>query len=99
MAEWVKVAERKDIPEGGSVAVECNGDSVAVFNIGGRYYAMADTCPHAGGPLSDGCVENGQVTCPWHGWTFHLDPTKAGNDGITRYPVSIDGDDIKIQLS
>ena len=68
----VPVARLDDVPEGRSRAVYHRGDRVALFRTGGRVYALGDRCPHAGGPLSDGYVEDGCVTCPYHGSRFDL---------------------------
>ncbi len=97
MAEIVKVAETKDIPPGEGIAVEVKDERIAIFNVEGKFYAITDTCPHMGGPLSEGFADEDSVTCPWHGWNFEFeDPGE--DDGVTRYPVHVDGDDIKIEL-
>jgi len=102
MGELVKVAETKELPPGEAMSVEVAGETVALFNIDGSYYAIADTCTHAGGPLSDGEVEGTVVTCPYHGATFDvtsgsvLDP--PATTGVTGYKVTVDGDDIKIEV-
>lgn len=99
MTEFAKVAEKKDIPEGESIAVQVGQERIAVFNIGGTYYAIRDLCPHAGGPLSQGCVSGTRITCPWHGWQFELCPNNGKpNDGICRYAVQVEGEDIKIAI-
>lgn len=64
MGELRKVAETKDLPPGGALAVDVEGLRLALFNIDGTYYAIEDTCPHSGGPLSEGYVEGTQVECP-----------------------------------
>lgn len=70
--EDVPVARLEDVPEGGSRAVYHRGDRVALFRTGGKVYALSDRCPHAGAPLCDGRVEDGAVTCPYHGSRFDL---------------------------
>jgi nitrite reductase (NADH) small subunit/3-phenylpropionate/trans-cinnamate dioxygenase ferredoxin subunit len=52
--------------------VDVRGTPVAVFHTSDGYFAIDDRCPHAGAPLADGCVEDGVVTCTWHGWRFRL---------------------------
>jgi nitrite reductase/ring-hydroxylating ferredoxin subunit len=98
MSEFVKVAALKDLPPGESKVVDCFGESVALFNVDGKLYAISDACPHAGGPLSEGYVSGTSVMCPWHGWTFDLSPNGTPpNDGIVRYTVKVENDDIFIQ--
>ena len=102
MAKLVKIAETKNLGPGQAAAVEVEGQRVAVFNVGGTLYALDDTCPHAGGPLSEGQVEGDKVTCPWHGADFDL---KTGAvlcppsfEGVRSYKVVVEGIDIKIEV-
>ena len=57
MAKLIKVAETKDLPPGSAAAFEVEGQSIALFNVAGTFYAIDDTCPHSGGPLSQGQVD------------------------------------------
>lgn len=99
MPELVKVANAKELAPGESKVVMCGGERVALFNVNGIYYAISDMCPHAGGPLSEGFVSGTSVMCPWHGWTFDLcGGEQAHNDGVCRYKVVVDGDDIKVEV-
>ena len=102
MGQLVKVAETKDVPPGAAKAVEAEGRKIALFNRGGAYYAIDDTCTHRGGPLSEGEVEGTVVTCPWHGATYDI---TTGNvlgppapRGVARYEVRVDGSDIKVEV-
>jgi nitrite reductase/ring-hydroxylating ferredoxin subunit len=52
--------------------VEVDGIGVAVFNLDGAFYAIADECSHAGAPLSEGDIEGTQVVCPWHASCFDI---------------------------
>ncbi len=60
------------MPENGGKTLEIEGRSVALFRLGGKFYAMQNHCLHRGGPLGEGHVEDGQVTCPWHAWQFDV---------------------------
>ena len=51
MAERVKIAERTEVPEGSGKVVVSGGRVLALFNVGGSYFAVDNTCPHRGGPL------------------------------------------------
>ena len=44
--------------------------AMAVFEEAGKFYAMNFVCPHSGGPMSEGWIRDGIVTCPWHEWQF-----------------------------
>ena len=73
MAQFVKVGSRTEFDdlEGGKL-VEAGGHRIAVFNVGGSYYAIENTCPHRGGPLAEGMVVGEEVICPWHGSRFNV---------------------------
>lgn len=67
------LAKVSDIPEGSSIAVMTpNDQEIALFNINGKIYAIDNECPHAGGPLAEGDINDTVVKCPWHGWEFDL---------------------------
>ena len=82
--------------------VGVGGKHIALFNIGGSYYAIDDTCTHRGGPLSEGAVRGTTVTCPWHGAQYDL---KSGGvlgppapQGVASYKVVVEDDDVRIEL-
>lgn len=62
------------LPPGKGETVLLNGRRIAVFNVGGEFFALDDDCPHRGGPLGPGWVdvEQCKVACPLHGWEFDL---------------------------
>lgn len=70
---WIKITEVENIPvrEGRSVKMDRN--EIAVFNLGDRFAAIENRCPHSGGPLCDGIVSGATVICPLHGWKVCLD--------------------------
>lgn len=72
MSEFVSVAEAGSIPMGHGRTVNVRGHEYAIYNMNGTFYAMDDACSHRGGPLGAGCLEDGKVFCPLHGWGFDL---------------------------
>jgi len=64
MGRLVTVARTTDIPEGDAVGVEIRGERIAVFHYKGRFFAVSDVCPHAGGPLSQGWGRRRQGDVP-----------------------------------
>jgi len=69
---WIRVAPCDSIPprEGRSALI---GDrEIAIFNLGDRFLAIDNQCPHRGGPLCDGIVAGHAVVCPLHAWKVNL---------------------------
>jgi len=71
--EWVRVAYGEDIPLREGRAIVINRREIAVFNLGDRFLAIDNRCPHLGGPLADGIVTGESVVCPLHGWKINLE--------------------------
>lgn len=69
---WLRVGPAAAIPPGDYAQIEIDATLVAVFNIGGTFYAIDDTCTHDGGELAGGAVEGDVVICPRHGARFCL---------------------------
>ena len=102
MGELVRVATKTDIVPGAAMVVEVQGQKIALFNIGGTYYAIGDTCTHRGGPLSQGTVEGTTVTCPWHGAKYDVTTgavlSPPAPRGVGSYKVIVEGNDIKVEV-
>jgi len=101
MPEFKKVAERSEIPEGEARAIEVDGKRVAVFNVGGAFYAIDDSCPHQGGPLSEGELDGTIVTCPWHAWMYDVSTGVNTDDEtctVQKYDVKVEGASILLAL-
>lgn len=80
---WIDVCDPADIPDGRAVIAPLpSGDRVAIFRKGGRLHAIENACRHQNGPLGEGCLKDGLVTCPWHGWQYRLE------DGVSPPPYS-----------
>jgi nitrite reductase/ring-hydroxylating ferredoxin subunit len=77
MGTFHDVAPLSALPPGKSLEVTVQGQTVALFNVGGTIHALAGECTHAGGPLCEGEIENGTVVCPWHAAAFDLTTGKA----------------------
>jgi nitrite reductase (NADH) small subunit len=72
VAEFVAVCSVDDVVDGRAVAVEVLGLRIAVFNDRGVFYALLGRCPHEGGPMGHGWIEEGEAVCPLHRWRFRL---------------------------
>jgi len=87
---WHKALDHGELPEGRVTAATCGGTTVAVTHYDGEYAAMDNDCPHQGGPLGEGSIEDGLLRCPWHGWDFYpLTGETPGpfDDCVTTYPT------------
>ena len=101
MPTFVTVANTNDLKPGESKSIEINGREIALFNIDGVFYAIDNTCMHKGGPLGEGVVAGGIVTCPWHGWEYDI---KTGINPLNsqikvkKYEVMVEGYKVKVKL-
>lgn len=69
--EWIDAGPVGDIPDcRGRTVCTRGGERIAVFRYGARVSAIANVCAHQGGPLGEGKIIDGCVTCPWHGWQY-----------------------------
>jgi len=102
MANLTKVATTQEIKPGDAKQVILGGKKIALFNVGGTFYAIDDACPHKGGSLSEGTFDDTTVTCPWHGAEFDMTTGKALSapavKGVGSYKVVVTGDDIQLEL-
>lgn len=74
MPDWIEVARAADIPPGCAARVEIDDVPIAIFNLGGEFYALDDTCSHAEASLSEGDLDPDRcaIECPLHGSSFDL---------------------------
>jgi nitrite reductase/ring-hydroxylating ferredoxin subunit len=102
MGRYIRAASVGDLAPGQAKLVEVEGKSLALFNVGGTYYALDNACTHQGGPLSEGALDGEQVTCPWHGAVFNV-TTGAVVQGpattnVACYRVRMVGPDVEIEV-
>ena len=97
---FITVAKVGEIPEGGVKAVRVDDDPVAVFHVGGQYYALADLCTHDGGELSDGELDGYVIECARHGARFDIRTgavlAMPATGAVPRHAVRVIGDQIQV---
>lgn len=102
MPDFVKVGSRDSLPPGAKLMIEVGERSLAVFNVGGSFYAIDDVCTHDGGPLADGDFEGAEIQCPRHGARFDVRTGRAlclpAFESVTTHRVDIRGDDVFVAL-
>lgn len=97
---YVKVAELSEVPAGGAKLVDLQGSPVALYNVGGSIHATSNTCPHRGGPLAEGSLQGGVITCPWHRFEYDVrtGACKTKPDlRVACYSVRVEGQDILLE--
>ena len=69
---FTKVATVTEVPPNAGKQVQIGDKAIALFNCDGTFYAIEDTCPHAGASLAEGDLEGTEVYCPWHSARFDV---------------------------
>ena len=91
---WIDIGHIEDVPLRGARLVKTRVGCIAVFRTGeAEVFAASNTCPHKGGPLSEGIVHGQRVTCPLHNWVFDLNTGQAqgADEGqIDTYPLRLE---------
>jgi pyruvate oxidase len=98
---WHRV-DPADVPADGRVrSVVVDGRTVALSRCGAGLGALDNRCPHQGGPLGEGSIENGWLRCPWHGYDYDPisgRPPEGFSDGVATYPVQERPDGVFVRL-
>ncbi len=102
MTTWTRLIGVNELAEGSGAVVSVGGFNMAVFKIGGQFFAMENRCLHRGGPLGEGQLRGHTVVCPWHGWRYYvktgaleLIPTLR----VGTYNVEVRGDEVFVEIS
>lgn len=98
--KWVKVLDDKDeLVEGRVMTVTADDHDYCLAHNEGKYCALDNKCPHQGGPLGEGSIENGLLRCPWHGWDY--DPCSGKvpgyDDGVDTYETKVEDGSVYIK--
>jgi nitrite reductase (NADH) small subunit len=101
---WIRIGSVHAVPPREGRVVVVGGREIALFNLGDRFLAVDNRCPHKGGPLADGIVSGASVVCPLHAWKIDLDTGSvtrpaAQDTCIVRYPVRVDDGVIAIGVA
>jgi 3-phenylpropionate/trans-cinnamate dioxygenase ferredoxin subunit len=102
MPNFVTVAKTNEIPPGERDVFEIDGLYIAVFNVGGTYYAVEDVCTHDDGPLAEGDLYGYEIECPRHGARFDIRTGKVLSMpaviDVPWFPVRVEGDKIQVAI-
>ena len=72
MHAFERVIDATEVPDPGKTLVEVEGEMIALFHVGGQWFAIDDVCTHDGGPLADGELRDHKIACPRHGAKFDI---------------------------
>src|SRR5579864_9431154 len=101
IGSWHRV-DPVDVPAEGRVrSVTVGGRTVALARCGTELGALENRCPHQGGPLGEGSIENGWLRCPWHGYDYDPltgRPPEGFSDGVAAYEVQERADGVYVRL-
>jgi 3-phenylpropionate/trans-cinnamate dioxygenase ferredoxin subunit len=102
MSKWIYFARINEIQPGGHKAITINGTPIVLFNLEGDYYALENRCTHEDFPLSEGCIIDGQITCPLHGAKFNIKTGAVTAPpafmDVTTFAVRIEEDIIQVEI-
>jgi len=102
MSEWINVAVKDEMPPGSRKVVSTEIGPIAVFNLNGEFFAIADICTHDGGELASGACEGDQIICPRHGSRFCIKTGKVltppAYEDVETFPVQIEREIIRIDI-
>ena len=97
----VQACHLSQLSEGCGRLVTVEGKSLAVFASGGRVIAVDAECPHEGGPLQEGTIEDGCVVCPWHAYRFDTKNGRCATDenlSVKTYATSIEEGTVWVEV-
>jgi nitrite reductase (NADH) small subunit len=99
---FIKLAAESDLPPSNEAKeFPCGEKIICIANVNGSYSAMDNVCPHRGGPLGQGMIENGKVVCPWHAWAW--DPKTGATEfdssmKVQIYPMKVENGDVMVEM-
>ena len=101
-SNFIEVIGTNEVPEGQCLGLMVKGHFLGIHNVDGQFYVVDNTCPHGGGVLHAGGLENDVVVCPIHQWKFDVKtgqciwPKKCQ---IATYPVKVFEDQIYVDIT
>ncbi len=99
--KWVKIAKESDLPNERVKTVVADKQQVCLVHHKNEFSALGNRCPHQGGPLGEGQIEDGWVICPWHAYQYDPKTGKAPegfDDHAKCHPVKIHDNDIYVGI-
>lgn len=102
MPQFVPLCRLDETPQDGEVCeMEAAGRVFCVARVHGELVVMDNVCPHRGGPIGQGIVENDCIVCPWHAWAFHAKTGCASHKPSVRahlFPMRIENGVVLVEI-
>ena len=99
--DWIDVARVGEINEDRCKLFDLDDEDIAIYNLGGEFFAVEDRCTHDGGDLASGWVKDGCAVCPRHGARFDIRTGKVvappAYEDIHAFPTRVHGDRVQIR--
>lgn len=94
MSNFVYACEVSDIPDNRAKMLIIKGENIALFKYDGKLSAVHNLCKHQNGPLSEGKIIDGCITCPWHGYQYRPEDGQSPppfKEMVSTYDVRLEG--------
>jgi nitrite reductase (NADH) small subunit len=102
MSDFVRVCSQAELPMAGKVReFTAAGRTLCVANVNGVVCVLDGTCPHEGGPLGEGSIEDGRVVCPWHAYAFDVRTGAAEDDPDVKaevFEAKVENGELRVKL-
>jgi nitrite reductase (NADH) small subunit len=101
MAQWLAVCRVEELAEGRGHSLDVRGVRLALFRLGDDLIALSGRCPHSGGSLGHGWIEEGEVVCPLHHWRFRLEDgrcTTIRGESVHRFRCEARGELVWVEV-
>lgn len=99
--EELLVGREEEIPEGSRRIVQAGSLSIGIFHYQGSWYALRNSCQHRSGPVATGDLQDGVLTCPWHGYQYKITTGELLTDPSAKlemYPVEVRQGDVFLRI-
>ena len=102
-ATWMRITACANIPVREGRVTVVRGRHIAIFNVGDRFLAVENRCPHRGGPLSEGIVSGTTLVCPLHAWKIDLQSGQVANPAnlvpcVATFPTRVADGIVELQI-
>ena len=99
---WTFAAAVEAFGDRDVIGVICEGRRLAVYRLGGAYFATSDACPHQGASLSEGCVVEHYIECPAHFALFNIRTGEScggpTEQGVKTYATRVEGGEVHVDI-